>query len=246
MKKILGYLLTPIFHFNFYLMLVLFHLPQVAAHYLFGDKARRKVVNILNFFLIKGLYILGCSVKFSGFEKVPENRPIIIISNHQGMYDVSAIVWGFRKYQPKFISKASLAKFLPSVSYNLRHGKSALIDRTKGTQAVKEIFKLGKLIQETNTAACIFPEGTRTKTGQVKSFMPAGVHTLLRAAPSAVIVPFVIDGHYQLLSKGIFPMQIGQKITYTVLDPVEPKDQPIEELVNGIQKLIMETLDRSN
>jgi 1-acyl-sn-glycerol-3-phosphate acyltransferase len=243
MKKILSYLLSSIFYLNFGLMLLLFHPVQVAAHYLFGDQARRKVVDYLNFFLVKGLFILGCKVKFSGFEKVPENRPVIIISNHQSMYDISAIVWGFRKNQPKFISKVSLAKNLPSVSYNLRHGKSALIDRTKGRQAVKEIFKLGRLIQETKTAACIFPEGTRTKTGRVKNFMPAGVHTLLRAAPSAVIVPFVIDGHFQLLCKGMFPLQIGQKITYTVLDPVEPKDQPIEEIVNKVEVSIKKAIN---
>jgi 1-acyl-sn-glycerol-3-phosphate acyltransferase len=244
MKELLGYILTPVFHIYYSLMLLMFHPVQVAALHFSGDKARKKVVDILNLSLVKGLYLLGCQIKFQGFEKIPDNRPIIIVSNHQSMYDIPAVVFGFRKYYPKFISKIELSKNIPSISYNLRHGKSALIDRENRTQAVKEIFKLGRLIQENNYAACIFPEGTRSKTGQVKKFMSAGINTLLHAAPSAVIVPFVIDGHSQLMRKGYYPLKFGQKITYTVLDPVEPKDQNIEELLDRIQVAIKKALNQ--
>ncbi|MBE0648007.1 MAG: 1-acyl-sn-glycerol-3-phosphate acyltransferase [Bacteroidales bacterium] len=244
MKKILGYLLTPLFHLYFGLMLVLFHPVQVLALHLFGDRARKGSVDILNYCLVYGIYLLGSRISFSGFEKIPDNRPVIIISNHQSMYDIPPVVWGFRKYYPKFISKIELSRNLPSISHNLKHGKSALIDRKSGTQSVKEIFKLGRLIEENNYAACIFPEGTRSKTGKVKKFMLAGISTLLRAAPSAVVVPFVIDGHYELLQKGYFPMKVGQRISYTVLDPVEPKGVPLEELVARVQGSIERKLDK--
>jgi 1-acyl-sn-glycerol-3-phosphate acyltransferase len=246
MKNILSYILTPVYHVYFGLMLILFHPVQVIALHVFGDQSRKKTVDLLNLALVKGLTLLGCKIKFLGFEKIPDNRPIIIVSNHQSLYDIPAIVHGFRKYYPKFISKVELSKNLPSISYNLRHGKSALIDRKNGTQAVKEIIKLGRLIQENNYAACIFPEGTRSKTGRVKKFMTAGINTLLRAAPSAVIVPFVIDGHSQLIQKGLFPLKFGQSITYTVLDPVEPKDQPVEELVSQIQASIAKALHQDS
>jgi len=246
MKNILGYFLTPFFHFYYGLMLIVFHPIQVSAHFLCGDQARKKVVDALNLFLIYGLYMMGCKVSFKGFEKIPDKRPVIIVSNHQSMYDIPAVVWGFRNHYPKFISKIELSSNLPSISYNLKHGKSALIDRKNKTQAVKEIFKLGQLIQEKNYAACIFPEGTRSKNGQVKKFMSAGISTLLLAAPSAVIIPFVIDGHCQLMYKGLFPLKFGQEITYTALDPVEPKDQPVEELVNRLQAIIEKALNHNN
>jgi 1-acyl-sn-glycerol-3-phosphate acyltransferase len=244
MKIILAYLLTALFHIYFGLMIGIFHPIQVIALNVFGDNARRKAVDLFNFCLVYGLYIMGCRIKFRGFEKLPDNRPIIIVSNHQSLYDIPAIGYGFRTYYAKFISKIELGKNIPSVSYNLRHGKSALIDRNNGAQAVKEIFKLGKLIQENNYAACIFPEGTRSKTGKVKKFMSAGINTLLRAAPSAVIVPFVIDGHSQLMEKGLFPLKIGVKISYTVLDPVEPKGRDVEEMVGAVQASIQEYLNK--
>jgi 1-acyl-sn-glycerol-3-phosphate acyltransferase len=210
----------------------------------FGDIARKKVVDVLNFFLVYGLLILGSRIKFKGFEKVPEDRPVVIISNHQSMFDIPPIVLGFRNCYPKFISKESLAKNLPSISYNLRHGKSALIDRSKGSAAIKEIFMLGRLIEKTKTAACIFPEGTRSKTGKVRTFKVAGVNALLRAAPSAIVVPFVIDGHSKLLSKGLFPLQIGLKITYTVLEPLEPGVTPVEEIVSAVEYSIKKSLNQ--
>ena len=190
------------------------------------------------------MFLVGCNPKFYGRNKIPVNRPIIIVSNHQSMFDIPAVVWGFRKCAPKFISKIELAKNIPSVSHHLKHGKSALIDRKKGGQAVKEILKLGKLIEENNYGACIFPEGTRSKTGQMKKFVPGGIHTLLRAAPSAVIVPFAIYGHSQLMYKGPYPLKFGQKITYTVLDPLEPATYAIDELVNQVQNSIKKVLDK--
>jgi 1-acyl-sn-glycerol-3-phosphate acyltransferase len=54
------------------------------------------------------------------------------------------------------------------VSYNLRHGGSALIDRKDPKPFLKS--KLGDYIEEHNRSAVIFPEGTRSKTANQKSF----------------------------------------------------------------------------
>lgn len=242
MKTILGYILTPLYHVYFGLMLVLFHPVQVAARHLFGDGPRKKTVDVLNTLLVRGLVIMGARIRFSGFEKIPSGRPLIIVSNHQSLYDIPPVVVGFKKYYPRFISKKELSRNLPSISYNLRYAQSALIDRKKGTQAVKEIFRVGQLIEKNRHAVCIFPEGTRSKTGQVGKFMPGGIHTLLRAAPSAVIVPFVIDGHSALTRKGLYPLQFGQKITYTVLEPIEPTGLDVEDLVDRLHQLITASL----
>jgi len=245
-RKVFSYLSSPIFYLFFGLTLAIFHPLQVVAHRVFGDKARIKVVNLLNLFLVRSLHLLACQIKFKGFEKVPDNRPIIIVSNHQSMLDIPAIVWGFKKCTPKFISKADLGKGLPSISYNLKYGKSALIDRDNRAQAVKEIFKLGQLIEKNNFGACIFPEGTRSRSGQIKEFKSAGIETLLRAAPSAIIIPFVINGHSQLMERGTFPLRFGQKISYTALEPVESKGLGLEELVKKLHELIKGTLAMKN
>jgi len=55
------------------------------------------MVDVMNFGLLYCLWILGTKITFRGLEKIPRNRPIIIVSNHQSTLDIPAIIVGFRK-----------------------------------------------------------------------------------------------------------------------------------------------------
>ena len=241
MRNILSYILTPIYYLVFGFLLAFFHPIQMICWNLWGYKAQKRSVDILNYLIIKSLIILGSIPKFRGFEKLPKGKPLIIVSNHQSQYDIPPIVVGFRKHHPKFISKIELGKGIPSISYNLRKGGSALIDRKNRSQAIKEIIKLGRNIEKNNYSASIFPEGTRSKTGMVKPFKVAGIETSLKMAPSAVVVPFAIKGN-DLLQRSGFPMGVGEKLTYTVLDPIERKDKTAEEITKLCEEAIKKEL----
>lgn len=240
--KILSYIITPIYLLIFALLLVIFHPIQLFTNWIWGYPVRKKVVDVLNFALLYSLWILGTRISFKGFEKIPPNRPLIIVANHQTVFDIIAIVVGFRKNHPKFISKVELGKGIPSVSYNLRHGGSVLIDRKNKSKSVKDILLLGRHIEKETYAACIFPEGTRTRNGLVKTFQPAGIASLIRTAPSAVIVPFAINGNYEIMKKGYYPMKLGCHLKFTVLDPIEPKGLNVDELTLQIENMIKKEL----
>ena len=242
MKKILSYIITPVYLLLFALLLVIFHPIQVITKWIWGYPVRKKVVDVLNFLLLYTLWVLGTRITFKGFEKIPQNRPLIIVANHQTLLDIVAIVVGFRKNHPKFISKIELGKGIPSVSYNLRHGGSVLIDRKNKSQSVKDILMLGKHIEKETYAACIFPEGTRTKNGLVQTFQPAGIASLIRTSPSAVIIPFAIDGNYEIMKKGYYPMKLGSHLKFTVLGSIEPKGLNVDELTLQIENMIKREL----
>jgi len=207
-----------------------------------GLSGSKKAVDIMNFGLLYSLYILGARITYRGLEKIPKNRPLIIVANHTSTLDIPAVIIGFRKHHPKFISKIELSKGIPSISYNLRYGGSVLIDRKNPRQSVKDILLLGKHIEENNYAACIFPEGTRTKTGLLNPFMPAGIASLIKTSPSAIIIPFAIDGHYKLMRNRNFPMTFGVHLKYTALDPIEPKGMDSAELAKMIEDRIRKEL----
>lgn len=243
MKKILAYVLTPIHLLIFGLILIIFHPIQVICWNVFGYPAQKRSVEIMNFLIIKSMIILGARVSFKGFEKLPKNKPLIIVSNHQSHYDIPPIAWGFRKHFPKYISKIELGKGIPSISYNLRKGGSALIDRKNRSQSIKEIITFGRQIEANNYAASIFPEGTRSKDGKVRKFKAGGLGTLLKTAPSAAIIPFAIDGNYRFQKTG-FPMGFGEKLTYTVLDPIERGDHTAEEIALLAEQAIKKELNQ--
>jgi 1-acyl-sn-glycerol-3-phosphate acyltransferase len=243
--KFLGYLLTPIALITVSLLLVVFQPIQVLARHIGGYSAHKKSVELVSLLINKSLLILGTTISYRGFEKLPKGRPIILISNHQSLLDITEITWGFRNHHPKFISKIELGKYIPSVSYNLRHGGSVLIDRSKPLQSVREIGKLGKYIEKNHYTACLFPEGTRTKDGKIKEFKDAGLDALLRAASSAVVVPLAINGNYEILKNGLFPLSLGVKVTCTVLDSIEPGTMTVEELVMKTETMIRQAVEKS-
>jgi len=242
MKKLFGYILSPVFLLVFGVLLGIFHPIQVICWKIWGYPAQKRAVDILNYLIMKSLLLLGSRVEFKGFEKLPADRPLIIVSNHQSQYDIPPIIWGFRKHYPKFIAKIELGKNIPSISYNLRKGGSALIDRNNRSQSIKEIIKLGRQIEANNYAACIFPEGTRSKDGKVRTFKAGGLGTLLKTSPSAAIIPFAVNGNY-LLQR--FPMGVGEKLTYSVLDAIERENRTAEEITEMCELAIKKELNQT-
>ena len=242
MKKILSFILTPVYLLIFGLLLVIFHPIQMVTRWIWGYPVRKKTVDVLNYGLLYSLWVLGTKITFKGLEKIPQNRPLIIVANHQTTIDIPAVIVGFRKNHPKFISKVELGKWIPSISYNLRHGGSVLIDRKNPRQSVKDILLLGRHIEANNYAACIFPEGTRTRDGKLKPFMPAGIASLIKTSPSALVVPFAIDGNYELMKHGYFPMTLGVHLKLTVFDPIDPKGKDITEMTQKIEDMIRKEL----
>ncbi|WP_375326042.1 lysophospholipid acyltransferase family protein [Flagellimonas sp. GZD32] len=238
MQKILSYPLTIIFFLFFGLALVIFHPIQWVCLNAFGYNAHNKSVAILNLTLMRCTNILGTQYSFENNQQIPTDRPLIIVTNHQSMYDIPPIIWYMRKYHPKFVSKIELGKGIPSVSYNLRHGGSALIDRKDPKQSISELQKLGKYIEEHKRSAVIFPEGTRSRTGVPKPFHTTGLKVLIKNAPSALIVPISINNSWKLLRFGQFPMGLGSHVKFKVHPPMEIEGN-ITELILKVEKQIV-------
>ncbi len=238
MNKLFGFLFTPIHYLLFFLLLLIFHVVQVIAFNFFGRNAHKRSVDLLNFFLLQNFRTIGTRIKFINNYILPVGQTIIAISNHQSMYDMPMIIWYLRKINLKFVSKKELAKGIPSISYNLRHSGAALIDRNDKEQALAEIEKLGKFIQEKKLSALIFPEGTRSKTGILKSFSIGGISTLLREAPNALILPLVINNSWKIFRYGQFPLSFGEEISLEVLEPFSSKNLTAIEVIAKAEEQI--------
>ena len=90
---------------------------------LIGYNAQKKSVDILNFFLLLCLKILGTRIIFKFESEIPKNCPLIFVSNHQSTYVTNNLEF---KSSSKFVSKKKLEK--GSSVHNLKRG-SVLIDR---------------------------------------------------------------------------------------------------------------------
>ncbi len=243
MKKCLSYLLSPVFFLAWLILLNVFHLLQVLALKGFGKRAHQLTVDALNGCLLHSLWLLGTRfrVDFAEPLPLPHTRPIIFVANHQNQLDVVGISWYLRQFSPKFVSKIELSRGIPSISYNLRHSGAALINRDDAKQAITEIGRLGRLIEDTKTSAVIFPEGTRSATGEIKAFNAAGIKQLLKKSPSALIVPIYIHQTWGLNRFGKYPMSAGEQISWTVLPAIDPQDKNM----NDVAMLVEESIRRA-
>lgn len=222
--------------------MVVFHPIQWVCFNVFGYQAHKKSVDYLNLFLVRCTNILGTTYTFKKREIIPENVPIIFVANHQSLYDIIGIIWYLRKFHAKFVSKKELGKGIPSVSYNLRHGGSVLIDRKDPKQALPVIKGLGEYIEKHKRSAVIFPEGTRSKTGKPKEFAQSGLKILCKYAPSAYVVPITINNSWKMVKFGAFPMGLGNNLEFTIHEPLAVKEYPFEELIEKAEKAVVSAI----
>jgi len=222
--------------------LVIFHPIQWVCITLFGYQAHKKSVDYLNFFLVRCTTILGTRYTFQNRDTIPKNVPIIFVSNHQSMYDIIGIIWYLRRFHAKFVSKKELGKGIPSVSFNLRHGGSILIDRKDPKQAIPLIKGLSEYIEKYKRSAVIFPEGTRSKNGKPKEFAQSGLKILFKYAPSAYVVPITINNSWKMVKFGIFPMGLGNQLQFIIHEAIPVNEFSFEELIVKTEKAIIQSI----
>ncbi len=240
MRKIIAYPFTILYYLLFGFTLAFFHPIQWVCLRVFGYQAHKKSVDLLNFFLLRCLNVLGTRFHFENTHHIPLDQPCIIVANHQGTYDIPPIIWHLRHLHAKFISKKELGKGIPSISFNLRHGGSVLIDRKDKIQAVQLIQELTEYLNTNNRSVVIFAEGTRSRDGIPMRFATAGLTTLFEAMPTALIVPVTIHNSWKLNRWGGFPMDIGVRIHHKVHEPIFVNSAPVDKLITKVESVILQ------
>ncbi|NLN25321.1 MAG: 1-acyl-sn-glycerol-3-phosphate acyltransferase [Bacteroidetes bacterium] len=236
--KIISAPFSIVFYLLFGLTIVVFHPIQWICFNLFGYKAHKKSVDYLNWCLLRCLNVLGTTFKIEKSDKIPPAAPVIIVSNHQSQWDIPPIVWHLRKFHPKFISKIELGKGIPSISYNLRHGGSILIDRKNPRQAITEMLKFSKYLEKHNRAGVIFPEGTRSRDGIPKPFKNTGLETLFKKLPTGYVIPVTVNNSWKLHKWGNFPIPLGVRFHFKIHDALKIGDYEVSELIKKVEKTI--------
>ena len=239
MEKLVSYPISVIYYLLFGLTLVIFHPIQWACFNVFGYQAHKKSVDYLNLFLVGCTNFVGTTYKFKGVKGIPTNVPLIFVCNHQSMYDIIAMIWFLRRFHVKFVSKKELGSGIPSVSYNLTHGGSVLIDRKEPKQAIPAIKGLSEYIQKYNRSAVIFPEGTRSKTGHPKPFAQSGLKILCKYAPDAYVVPVSINNSWKMVKFGFFPVGLGNRLTFAIHEPLKVSDYSFEEISEKAESAVV-------
>ena len=133
----------------------------------------------------------------TGQENIPEEDGILLVANHQGMFDVVALVTAWDRILCA-VYKIEL-KDLPLIKQISQSTKSYAMDRADVRQSLTVIQGCTEQLKAKRNVL-IFPEGTRSKNGNVMGEWHGGSFKCALKA-KATILPFCVIDTYKVLDQ---------------------------------------------
>lgn len=129
--------------------------------------------------------LLRVKVRLTGAEKFPE-EPFVLVSNHLSNFDPIVVLCKIKKRKIAFISKASNFK-IPVAGDYVRCAGFLAIDRENAMSALRTLKRAGEMMNREQMIMGIYPEGTRSKSGELLEFKE-GAFLLAKRANAPIVV----------------------------------------------------------
>src|SRR5881397_1807210 len=145
----------------------------------------------------------GTPVRVEGLERIPRDRPVVYASNHSSMFDI----WALAATLPgsvRFVAKQELFK-IPLLGGAMRAVGHIPIDRAARKKAFEAYDEAAHTIREGTSSIVVFPEGTRSRTGELLPFKNAPFG--LAIAAQVPIVPVYVHHTFEILPKGAWRLR---------------------------------------
>jgi 1-acyl-sn-glycerol-3-phosphate acyltransferase len=160
----------------------------------------------------------GTPVVAEGLERIPRDRPVIYVSNHSSMFDI----WALSATLPgsvRFVAKQELFR-IPLLGGAMRAAGHIPIDRAARKKAFEAYDQAARMIRSGTSSPVVFPEGTRSRTGELLPFKNAPFG--LAIAAQVPIVPVYVHHTFEILPKGAWRLR-PRPIRLLVGEPIETK-----------------------
>jgi 1-acyl-sn-glycerol-3-phosphate acyltransferase len=160
----------------------------------------RKAAEIHNQGVLGSRWILFWGEKLIGLKirraapDPPLPEQFVLIANHQSLLDILVILAFFPHRPVRFVAKQELGRGVPGASRVLRYGRHALINRRHNLrQTAVRLKRFAAQCSRTGWCPAIFPEGTRSRDGALKTFHQ-GAYRFVQEGVRLPTVVACIDG----------------------------------------------------
>ena len=178
------------------------------------------------------------TVSVKGHENIAKGNSYVFVANHQGAYDIFAI-YGWLGHNFKWLMKMSLRK-IPMVGYACYKAGHIYVDRSTPSGIRRTMDDAERQLAK-NMSVVVFPEGSRTLDGKVKSFKRGAF--LLATEFSLPVVPVTIDGAFDVMPRNAKLPRPGH-ISLTIHKPIFPPNggHQIQSLLEDSHSVICREL----
>lgn len=129
---------------------------------------------------------------------VPSRPGVLIVMNHQSLFDIPLVVQTVAEGYPRIVTrKRYIDRWIPVISHMVRLYQYPVVDPSANADEIRESLNdLERAAGESDVPMAVFPEGTRSKNGQVGRFKKGALARILRSRPWTVYV-YVADGFWR-------------------------------------------------
>ena len=191
-------------------------------------------------YIVKRANIGGnVTIKSYGQENIPEKEGFMFFPNHQGMYDVLAMIDSCPK--PFSLVYKMELKDIPFIKQIAKCMKAFFIDRDDVRQSMKVIVAVAKEVEKGRNYT-IFPEGTRSKNGNKLGQFKGGSFKAATKVKCPIVPVALIDAFKPFDSHSLKPVEV--QVHY--LKPLyyeEYKDMKTTEIAEEVQKRIEKVIE---
>lgn len=160
-----------------------------------------------------------------------KRKTYVIVANHQSMTDILSLFNTFLHF--KWVSKKEMFK-VPLIGWNMTLNRHVAIDRGNPNSRVECMNQCREWLEK-GSSVVFFPEGTRSKDGNLLPFKIGAFRLALEAGFD--VLPIVIQGSLNALPKHSLLLTRKSQISVTVLSPVSIQPFLHQDLDSGAQAL---------
>ena len=224
------------------LVLLFFIIPGFFALFVNPKKEYKKDSRLCRFLLNAasgiGLWVMRVKVHLNGREKLPKGQKLLFVGNHRSNFDPIITWYMFRDWNISFISKASNFK-IPIFGRLIRRCCFMAIDRESPRKAINTINSASELLKQEEVSIGVYPEGTRSKTGELLPFH-SGVLRIAQKGNAGIAI-IAMKGTERIHKN--YPFR-ASRIEMEVLDVI-PAEQVAATRTNDLSEMIREKLENS-
>ncbi len=173
-------------------------------------------------------------LKITGRKNVRPRKKYVVMVNHQSLVDIIIVDSLFIHF--RWVSKSKNFR-IPFVGWILTINGSIKVYRND-SEAYEKFRKRTVRILEKGNSIMVFPEGTRSRSGEIGRFMDGAFKIAMETKTD--ILPMVLDGSSGAIPRAGWKLTGKRKLTLKVLDPLVYEDWKdkslveLKELVKGV------------
>jgi 1-acyl-sn-glycerol-3-phosphate acyltransferase len=172
-----------------------------------------------------------------GLENIPDQGPVVLASNHLSLWDPVYLFCCIRNRKLNFMAKAELFK-IPVIGWVISHVNAFPVHRN---QLDRNALRKAAQVLSQNEALVLFPEGTRSRTGELLPFYDGAV--LFAQRSQALIVPIAILNSAKSFPKGFrqtIRIQIGKPLSFAEYNGQKATTEILSTMTRQLREEILQ------